>query len=251
MKHVTEEQLILHYYGESEDRQGIDNHLAGCDACRAQYRALEGLLAAVEVPPVPERSESYGSEVWQRLRPRLAEPAGFGWADFFQPRRWTLAGAVATLVLAAFLLGRFWPRPETQVAQPISPQVRERILLVAVGDHLERSEMVLIELLHAQGNGTVDISSEQQRAEELVEANRLYRQTAARAGEAGVASVLDDLERILLEVANSPSKLSSPEVDELRRRIEAKGILFKVRVIGSQVREREKSVSQKQAQGRT
>ena len=34
--------------------------------------------------------------------------------------------------------------------------------------------------------------------------SRLYRQAAVRAGEPGVASVLDELERVLIEVANSP-----------------------------------------------
>ena len=79
-----------------------------------------------------------------------------------------------------------------------------------------------------------------ERAEDLVAANRLYRLTAERSGEAGVASVLDELERTLIEIAHSPSKLSSPQFEDLRRRIESQGILFKVRVIDSQVRQREK-----------
>ena len=58
-------------------------------------------------------------------------------------------------------------------------QVRERVLLVAVGDHLERSQMVLIELANAGAHTGVDISYEQKAAEDLLESNRLYRQTAA------------------------------------------------------------------------
>jgi hypothetical protein len=112
--------------------------------------------------------------------------------------------------------------------------------------------MVLIELMNAEGNGTVDISAEQGRAEELVVANRLYRQTASRSGETGVASVLEELERMLLEIAHSPSEVASSELEAFRQRIEARGILFKVRVIGSQVREREKTfVQQQQGQGRS
>jgi hypothetical protein len=38
-----------------------------------------------------------------------------------------------------------------------------------------------------------------------------------------------------MQIVNSPSRLSPAEVGELQKRIEAKGILFKVRVIGSQV----------------
>ena len=114
------------------------------------------------------------------------------------------------------------------------------ILLVAVGDHLERSQMVLVELVNAKGNGSVDITNEQHRAEDLLDENRLYRQTAAGIGETGLASVLDDLERVLLEVAHSPSRLSSQELGEIRRRIESEGILFKIRVIGSKVQAEER-----------
>jgi len=126
------------------------------------------------------------------------------------------------------------------VAEP--GPVRERVLLIAVGDHLDRAQMVLAELVHASGNGEVDISAEREWAQDLVSANRLYRQSAASAGERGVVSVLDDLERVLVELATSPDALSSDELGALRQRIEAQGIVFKIRVLGSQVRERQRTL---------
>jgi len=100
-----------------------------------------------------------------------------------------------------------------------------------------------MEVVNASGNGSVDISQLQASAEELVAANRLYRQSAERAGEAGMAGVLEELERILLEIAHSPSQLTSGELNEIRGRIDAQGILFKVRVIGYQARERQKAAA--------
>jgi len=247
MNHLSEEQLILFHYDEANEaveRRKIDQHLAACELCRSRYGDLERALALFGGLPVPERDDNYGGRVWMQLRPRLMEKPGSAWADFFSARRWVLAGALAALLVVAFLTGRYLPPRETQTAGAgIPAQARERILLVAVGDHLERSQMVLVELVNADGKGPVDISSEQRTARDLVDANRLYRETAARAGEVGVASVLDDLERTLIEIANSPSKLSSAQFDDIRRRVEAKGILFKIRVIGSQVEEREKSAS--------
>jgi hypothetical protein len=141
-------------------------------------------------------------------------------------------------VVAAFLAGRF--------SQPVPPsaassgQVRERILLVAVGDHLDRSQMVLAELSNApEGKGSIDISEERERAEDLLDDNRLYRQTAGTAGDAGMVSVLDDLERVLIEIAHSPSDISSDQLEDLRRDIRERGLLFKVRVLGTQVRDQE------------
>jgi hypothetical protein len=54
-----------------------------------------------------------------------------------------------------------------------------------------------------------------------------------------VASVLDDLDRVLLDIAHSPSKISPTELEKLRHRLEAEGILFKIRVLGSNVRNQE------------
>ena len=98
--------------------------------------------------------------------------------------------------------------------------------------------MVLMEVTHAQ---SADISNQQQFAEDLIADNRLYRQTALQVGETSVAGVLEDLERMLMEIANSPSHLNEKQLEELQKRIEDKGILFKVRVIGSEVRDKEKS----------
>jgi len=250
MKHLEEADLVLYRYGEPCDRAAIEHHLAECEACQASFAALQRVLAAVEAAPVPERHEAYGSTVWHRIQGRLhpARPDALDWAGWLRPRRWMLGGAMVALLVAAFLAGRYWPsRPAPPIAENPA-EVRERVLLVAVGDHLERSQFVLLEFLNAPPQDMVDISAEQKRADDLVAASRLYRQTAAAAGEAGVAAVLEDLERVLLEIARSPSTLSARDWEELRRRIEAQGILFQVRVVGSQVRERASRPAATQAQ---
>ncbi len=235
--HPSEDDLVLHHYGES-DHASVAKQLAACAYCRASYQALQRVLAAVSASEVPERDAGYGAAVWRRLRPRLQQPPARAKLLPFV-RRFVPVGAIAASLVLAFVLGRTAGRNEVRVAQPIPAPARERILLVAVGEHLERSQMVLIELQNATGNGSVDIQSERDWAEQLVPANRLYRQAALRAGEPGVASVLDDLERVLVEIATSPDQLAPAALEELRQRIEAQGILFKVRVLGSQVRERE------------
>jgi anti-sigma factor RsiW len=243
MRHLSEEDLVLHRYGEDEsvERAAVEAHLDACETCRAEFKALTRTLAAVDVAEVPARGEGYEREVWVRLEPRLAEPRRAAWREIFTVRRLVLAGGVAVLLVAAFAAGRFWPHqaPASVPLEASRQQVRERILLVAVGDHLERSAMVLAELVNADPDGRVDISAEQQRARDLVDENRLYRQTAATAGEPAMASVLDDLERVLLEIAHSPSTLSSSEFEEIRHRIEGQGLVFKIRVLGTRVRQRE------------
>jgi hypothetical protein len=113
----------------------------------------------------------------------------------------------------------------------------ERVLLVAVGDHLDRSQMVLVELLNADPSAPM-LPVERERAADLVSANRLIRQSASQAGEAGVADVLDELERVLIEIANGTADESASELQVLKARIESRGILFRLRVVNQAVRER-------------
>src|SRR5262249_16567343 len=123
------------------------------------------------------------------------------------------------------------------------PRAPERVLLVAVGDYLDRSQMVLVELANTNARGALDISSEQERAQDLVSEARLYRQTAAATGNASVTRILDELERVLVDIGHGPAQLSPAELDKLRKRLEAEGILFKIRVVNSNVRNREASDS--------
>ncbi len=231
-RHLTEEDLILHRYGEAEQAGSIEEHLASCLACRGESERLAADLGLLDRLAVPERDEAYGAAVWRGLRPRLMAPERPA-MPWWRPL--ALATVAAALLAAAFLAGRFWRVPPAEGRS--APEVRERILLVAVGDHLDRTQMALLEFVHTPA-ASAESPREGQRAAELVAANRLYRQTASRAGEAGVASVLEDIERLLLEIAHAPT----PEAREaLRRRIESEGTIFKVRVIRTQVREREKS----------
>ncbi len=236
MNHLNEEQLVFHYYGEPEDRGAAEVHLASCPECRSAYQSLQRVLNVVEGASVPERHAGYEDEVWRRLEPKLGSTRWFTWRTWTQPRRWALAASVAVLVIASFFAGRWMAPTVTPEVANSDRNVKERVLLVALGDHLERSQMVLVELVNTLPGQQIDISDEQKWAEDLLGANRLYRQTAATAGEGSLTAVLDDLERVLVEIARGPATLSGDELQEIRQRIESQGILFKIRVLGSQMR---------------
>ena len=260
MNHPTEDQIVLYHYGEASDHDEIAEHLEACESCRSNYQALQRVLAAVETLPVPERTESYGAEVWRQVRPRIARPAGPRESNFwrlFPWPRWAVACGLGLLLFGAFLAGRIWRQPPTSTttmvaqSQPLSAGARERVLLTEIGDHLERSQLALIELINSKTNGAVDITSEQVLARELAAVNRLFRRAAADAGEPGLASVLEELELVLVEVANGPAKLSADEFAALRERIDTDGLLFKVKVLGAQVRTRERDAARELAANRS
>ena len=241
MKHLSDEDLVLHYYGERGD-DTARTHMEACESCCASYQLLKRVLDAMDAFEVPQPSEGYELQVWHEIAPRLESlrpRSGSASSWWLAPRQLGLAGAMAALLVISFFAGRFSRRPVETAA--LTGQVRERIMLVAVGEHLEQSQMILVELVNNESKGTVDMSGEQRRAEDLIGENRLYRQAALKTGDTAVSNVLDDLERVLLEIAHSPSKLDSAEFDQVRQRIEANGILFKIRVVGTNLRQREKA----------
>jgi hypothetical protein len=247
VKHYSEDELTLYYYGEGRRRANVERHLDECAACAKCYREIAGTLAMIAAPDVPERGDQYGLEVWQRIRHRLPEREASWLGQWFRWDRLSVAAAAAALVLVAFLAGRTSRdaaappaaanAPANAAADRDHAEGRQRILLTSVADHLDRSERVLRDVMNAPDSG--DISTAQGWADDLLSTSRLYRQDAIEAGEQSVATVLDDLERSLLEIVHSPSRISAADLEQIRRRIDAAALLFKVRVMSDQLRDRE------------
>lgn len=232
MKHLEDDDLILYLYGEAEDPEAMRQQIESSEELRARCETLRRVLAAVDdgALPVPERGESYGAEVWARLEPRLAQERQGRLIPFpSRNQRQILGWAAAALILLAvgFGLGRL-SRP-----QAFPQEARDRILLATVANHLERSERLIAEV--ANGSGPADLSAERAWANDLLTANRLYRQSTRQAGRQRLAGVLDELEPFLLDLAHAPDDLPAEEIEALRERIAAQSLLFKVRVASSRL----------------
>jgi hypothetical protein len=257
--HLTEDDLVLHYYGEMTSREEVHTttHLASCERCRGEFVRLQRVLGVIDESTVSaaEPPPSFERTVWARLEPTL-RPERRPWTSWLlmSPAPLALAAAVVVLVVGAFFAGRALSPagPSGTTAGNTSPaaaatadQIREGILLVDLGEHLDRSQMALVELVSSEDEGQIDMSNERARAEQLVADTRLYRQAAKDAGDAVITDLLDEIERILTEVATTPNTVSARELADVRRRIESQDLLFKVRVMSSEVRERQKEALQR------
>ncbi|MEX1129627.1 MAG: hypothetical protein WEB50_13755, partial [Vicinamibacterales bacterium] len=229
--HLTDDDLVLHFYGEMEHAAEAQaaSHLAGCGDCRRSYTRLQRVLAAVDAMPAPALPDGFERTVWARLEPAL--PARRGWFSWFVagPANLAWAAAVLLLVAGAFFAGRLSTPPAgTGAAQMASAdEIREAVLLSDLGEHLDRSQTVLIELASAEGPAAsdgVDMSLERERAEDLLAANRLYRQTATASGDTAVTELLDELERLLVELAASPDQMSPEDLERVQQRIATKDL---------------------------
>jgi hypothetical protein len=235
MKHFEEEELVEYYYQESANMGESERHLKACPACAQRYAELCRVLEAVARPTPRPRGQDYVERVWQSIGAFLPvyEKPKRSWMRYYRPLGW--AAACVLLVAVAFVAGRRWERKQApQVAGAVDPQARQRVVIVVLGDHLDRSERLLVQLNHADGN---DVSALPLRSEarELLANNRLVRQSAMRAGDLNVEASLDRLERLLMELSNEPDSLTEADLNRIRQEMNTDGLLFDIRVLRTRV----------------
>ena len=231
MNHLGDEEMIELYYGEGAS--AYEAHLKTCQQCSAQYAEFKRSLDAIAQIPVSHRNADYGDRVWSNLRPQLIpyQKRTAGWRGWANWKTAAVAACCAIALAAVFLGGRYWERFATKTtAVAINPQAAQRVVVVVLTDHLDRSERMLVQLEHAASNDPRDNTELQAEARDLLASNRLYRVTASNAGDPQMAGALDHLEGVLAEIANDPN-LSAADIERVRKDMNTKGILFEIRVL--------------------
>jgi hypothetical protein len=258
-RHISDGDLLLDYYGEltPEQRAEMRAHVETCADCQACDRELRAVLALVTSEPLPEAPPGFEREMWARLEPVVS---GFNrtnevrqkpetrlkpdttWS--FELPRWALAASVAALAVGSFALGRVWDMPAT--SPPIGTtdiqEPSERMLRSEVEEHLERSQRVLVELVNADESTPMRLAGDRERAADLVAAGRLYRRSAEVTGDADTRDLLEDVERVLVEIANGPEVESSNDLSDVRARITDQDLIFRLRVMTAEMQARERRV---------
>jgi hypothetical protein len=265
--HAGDDDLVLDYYGELEagERERVRDHLAWCADCQRAEQELRSALRLVDVAPAVEAPEGFEHEMWRRIEPhvspidrRLATPSTPpgrpSWLSWFEISNWITvprwtqvawAGGVAGAVLVAFLAGRAGrpqPAPGDRAGMAESAgtaATRERVLDAEVEDHLERSQRVLTELVNTDMTSPVVLAGDRARAADLVAAGRVYRRSADDLGDMATSELLEDLERVLLDVANGSTEPTPREVRDLRERIGDQDLVFRLRVVAAELRRRQ------------
>ena len=253
MNKITDDDLTLLFYGEHDDPQ-LAAKVAASDELSARFDALGAELKLVDAYHPPHRGSDYGSDVWQRISPRLGEERHVAtgrlrtWLAAIAQPRFSLAGALSIVLVAAlaFTLGR--NGGQEAINNPIAPQGAvpamamadidsSRLLTHSVSTHLEQVNLVLTQFV----NTSETSSNETEYATDMLVANRLYRQAAVQQGNHKLAAFLADLEPLLIELAYQ-AQSGSPATRERMQQEVKDGLLFRVRVMNKQLNKPEISV---------
>ena len=71
--HLTDDELVLHYYGEMENTEEAraGAHLGDCITCQQNYARLQRVMAFVDSAPAVDAPAGFERLAWARLQPAL------------------------------------------------------------------------------------------------------------------------------------------------------------------------------------
>jgi hypothetical protein len=228
---------------EGAERLAAERHAAGCAECGTDLAALRAMLATaaadeacVAEPPVA--AEWLHARVLARLDERPQTPRrapGLAWAG--------LAAAAALAAFAALARPVIAPAPSAGApvadAGPriaVSDEALDRIERTMAREraarYLDEAQDVLVTVSGAPrdcdraGHRHVDMEAERLRSRELLE--RRSRLDLDESAAVAAGPVLDDVERVLREVASLEGCARRRDVEAIHREVERERLLIRI-----------------------
>ena len=118
------------------------------------------------------------------------------------------------------------PRPGEQFAlnsEPVGPADAQTMTVT----HFEKSEILLRSFrnVRIESGSVAEVKYEKKRAQQLVYQNMILRREADASGDVQSSTLLENLEPILLDIANLPEKPTENDVQVIKDRVERKNIV--------------------------
>jgi len=243
MNHLSKEELVEQYY--SKGTGSARQHLETCALCAETYAELRSDLDEMKFNEPPARDAAYGDLVWQSISDSLPayERQKRNWLGIGMMRGLSYAAACGLLVAGAFYAGRIWevkhPQPTARVnpqqAQQPAAHPQERVVVVVLSDHLDRSERLLVQLKHADASSQEMLSPLRDEARSLLAANRICQQNMNQEDDPTLATALDRLDHLLAQLANRQGGLDAAALSQLQNEMKSDSLLFEVRVLRSRI----------------
>ena len=245
MNREDRERLVLHLAGElgEEESEALEKELSRDPELRRELEELSRSveLTCLQVPPEP--GEEYWRGFWARLQPRLRQRSWWRRAlDAMPHERWLWPAAAfgtvaAALVVAVMVLHNLTvPQEPTPMVQTATVRIArtEGFFERAAGEHLQRSRLLLQDLVNVASNGEPPMEAlldSRRRGEELLSDNRSLRLAAERHQNERLSGLLEELETVMLDIANLDPEIATDMLPAIQRRIERHNLLIKIEVV--------------------
>jgi hypothetical protein len=238
-------------YEELNSRQQkiFEDHLSSCETCSAEYQQLSWTLKVMDHREIPVAQPEYWQNYWARLSERLpAKMPRIFWPDWRSwfppvalPGRPALIPLVAALLLVAtgIFIGRTTLLRGPGPGVPVQATVFDPSLIAEFNElassYLERTKMVLMGLNNFDPRmddpAALNVSRHRDLSQELLLQGRMLRNHQVTAADPRMQILIDEIERVLLQVANSSGEDPMWTVRMAQEGIDKNSILLRITLV--------------------
>lgn len=233
---------------DATERDATLAHLESCDACQRDHAGSLALLDAFARDPVHDAEPGLpASFLVSRVQARLDG------APFSPPLRWTWTWTGAAVALAASLVvavpvivsrvvtdSRTTPaRVPVAMGEDSLRRLERTMAREQAARYLDQAQDVLVTMAATprdcdHDKARVDVGAEVLRSRELLGRRALLVQMD-QDDLASARPVLEDVERVLREVASLRSCVRAGDVERVRRDLEQRRLLMKIRLMSREL----------------
>jgi hypothetical protein len=250
MREHGRNRLLLYEYvmGElvASQREEVNRHVEQCQECAATLKKLRKtceLLERSSVKPSQVRSEQYwnafAATIVAQLPVTKRKPLHYPQILFDRVRasvttrpRFAFGAGIA---LAAAVVAIVVFKPAAPIAEDPQPELRTTQQPTSdgntrrLGNYLRQSRALLVGLtnMDTPDHRPVDLESERLASRRLLEQSRYLRLQPL---DAQSAELVNDVERIMIELANMKEPGPKPDLRLIQNGIRQRNLLFKVRM---------------------
>lgn len=242
MKCQTVEKRLSDYLDGSlspKQSAGIESHLMECLSCS---QALDAFRLLTQDAKNLEKRQA-PTDLWQQIEAELdAEPAS-GWrrlrerlkdtlrlADInLQAPAFKLSGALALIALGILIGRNFTPtRPDLQPAKVMSYSPVQ--LASRTDNYIEKSKVLFLGMINESRADAryADFTLERKIADGLVSEAAFLKENLDPMAQSRLKALVEELEVILLEIANLEDKHDFENIELIQSGIEREGVLLKI-----------------------
>lgn len=235
------------YYRELDEsrRIQVDEHVASCESCSAEYRRVSATLNLMDKREAPEPDPEFMENFWPALQSKLdkeTQPAqrAAPVRMFRFPSAipvWAYGVAAMFILVLGIYLGRTYPgrggaQQETAIAAGISAETdsARRAIHREVDEYLDRSQALLVGMINQEDASPEIVQRQQHVSRELVQQAVYLKSALKDPDEESLRKLINDLEVVLMQLANYSSDTGIPIVELVRQGVDQKSILLKINI---------------------
>lgn len=234
---------------DREENEMFENHLKECDSCKKEYENMSSMLLFMKKKKEPEITSEFWDGYWGRLLERMEReevlPAKKEKRTII-PRfnlrlKWAFQTMAAVLlVVIGIFIGRLMFSPSESSRKAEDPNLHRASLkanpelLVRARDYIEQSKVMFMAIINFESGKedsfVLNLSQQQQISHKLVKEAQWIKDELEDSRQRRLKELIEDLEVILLQIANLSQEPDSSTIEMIREGITRRGILFKIQL---------------------